>query len=87
MPVISNVDRLGMKMLTAIKENDYRSKDAKHDYCPISIEARIAELATKQAKKYKLPEAMPENHATHFPPPIIKKITENINEKITEKIN
>jgi len=39
--VYTNYKRIPFKTLLAIKENRYRSKDAKRDYCPIGIEEEI----------------------------------------------
>jgi len=51
MGISQNVDRLGLKTLMAIKDNQYRSKDAKRDFCPFSVEARIIELKQAQAER------------------------------------
>ena len=73
MPIIDNVDRLGLKRLIEIKENQYRNKDATQDYCPFSVEARINELAQKQADRFtaKFVEPKKEPSEPIFIPPQI----------------
>ena len=44
-----NLKHLSMRQLKEIKDNGYRSKDCRQDYCPFSVEERIFELAIKQA--------------------------------------
>lgn len=46
---IDNLLHFPLKTLEAIRDNQYRSKDGSQDYCPFSVEERIAELSSKQA--------------------------------------
>ena len=61
-----NLKHLTMPQLKAIKENQYRSKNCRTEYCEQSVNERIWELAAKI--KYKQEE--PQFIKTVFPPRI-----------------
>jgi len=49
MPIISPKKNMTLKQAMAIRENGYRSKDAKRDYYPEDIDAIIASRMAKKA--------------------------------------
>ena len=72
MPQITNVKNIPLKRLVEIRDNDFRSKDGKFDYCPFEVSARIAELGKKHGDKAFIDEMKQhENRGNPAPKPFV----------------
>lgn len=77
--MVKEAHNLTLKQCLAIKENQYRSKDCKHEYYPESIEERISMILTNKHQKLVLDilNAL-ETASDELPPPIPSECDEGL---------